>query len=190
MYTSKTMNASEMIGLIETACAGAVVAKQADGLHPWVSVKPERWRDVAMFVRDDARLKLDMLRSITGLDYPDKKQLAAAYDLISFDHRHELCIKVFVDRPALPARPVIASVAEVWRAADWHERETYDLLGIVFEGHPDSVTDQDGTHPRRILLPDDWTGHPLRKDYVFPREYGGIPGSVEIDWAQKPDYPK
>jgi NADH-quinone oxidoreductase subunit C len=77
-------------------------------------------------------------------------------------------------------KPLIPSVADVWRAADWHEREAYDLMGIVFENHPDSVTDHDGTHPRRILCPDDWEGHPLRKDYKFPMEYHGIPAVTEF----------
>ncbi len=157
-----------------------------EGLHPWFAVPAERWLEFATFLRNDPALRFNLLRCVTGLDYPDKQQLAVAYDLLSFDHRHELCIKVFVSRET----PHISSVARIWRAAEWHERETYDLLGIVFDGHPDSVTDESGTHPRRILLPDDWKGFPLRKDYAFPREYQGIPGSVEIDWAQKSDYPK
>jgi NADH-quinone oxidoreductase subunit C len=166
--------------------AEAVSAQGLEGLHPWIGVPAERWAEVARFLRDDPALRLDLLRSITGLDYPDKKQLCAAYDLMSFNHLHELCVKVFVARD----QAVIPSVSEVWRAADWHERETYDLLGIVFTGHPDSVTDEAGKHPRRILLPDDWVGFPLRKDYVFPREYQGVPGSVEIEWEQKPNYPR
>jgi NADH-quinone oxidoreductase subunit C len=128
-----------------------------------------------------------MLRCVTGLDYPDRKQICVAYDLMSFSHLHEFCFKVFLPRE----NPVLASVAEIWRAAEWHERECYDLFGVRFSGHPDSVTGKDGVeHPRRILLPDDWEGFPLRKDYAYPREYRGIPGSVEIDWAQKENYPK
>ena len=79
------------------------------------------------------------------------------------------------DNPHLP------SVMDLWPAADWHEREAFDMMGIVFDGHSDL---------RRILLPEDWEGYPLRKDYVFPREYHGIPGTTELDWQQKADYPK
>jgi NADH-quinone oxidoreductase subunit C len=181
------MNASEMAAaLVQRFGAGAVTGQELAGIHPWLGVPAQMWPEVARFLHDEAALRLDMLRSITGLDYPDKKQLCAAYDLMSFDHLHEICVKVFVPRD----QPVIPSIVEIWHAADWHERETYDLLGIVFTGHPDSVTDEGGTHPRRILLPDDWEGFPLRKDYAFPRQYQGIPGSVEIEWEQKPNYPK
>jgi NADH-quinone oxidoreductase subunit C len=166
--------------------APGTLAVRPNPSHPWVGVPVEQWLAAAVFLRDDPELSLTLLRCVTGLDYPDKRQMAVAYELMSFDHGHIFCVKVFVPRD----KPVVPSVAGVWRAADWHERETYDLLGINFTGHPDAVTDEAGTHPRRILLPEDWEGHPLRKDYAFPREYQGIPGSVEVDWAQKPDYPR
>jgi NADH-quinone oxidoreductase subunit C len=172
--------------IVEVLGPDAVAAHPLDGLHPHVVVPAEHWPDVALALRDEPDIALDFLCSITGLDYPDRQQLCAAYDLISFEHQHEFAVKIFVPR----AHSEIPSVAHVWRAADWHEREAYDLLGIRFTDHPDSVTDAAGTHPRRILLPDDWQGHPLRKDYAFPRAYHGIPGSVEIDWAQKENYPK
>lgn len=79
------------------------------------------------------------------------------------DGPRRVCLRTRVSK----AGGSLATLAGVWRAADWHERETYDFYGIFFEGHPDL---------RRILLPDDWEGHPLRKDYVFPDEYHGISG--------------
>ena len=189
------LTAVQITRRVEEAFGGGVVkAAMLEGGHPWVSIGVEHWVQVARFLRDDPQIRLDGLRCITGLDYPDKSQLCAAYDLLSFEFQHEFCVKVFVERPALPTLPEIPSVADIWRAAEWHEREAFDLLGINFPGNPDSVTDeftgQTLTHPRRILLPDDWVGYPLRKDYQFPKEYEGIPGSVEMDWAQKPNYPK
>ena len=90
--------------------------------------------------------------------------------------RSEFAVKVVVPRD----HPHVPSVVHLWGAADWHERETYDLVGIVFDNHPDSVDDMHGRHPRRILCPDDWEGHPLRKDYEFPLEYHDIPAVTEF----------
>ena len=104
------------------------------------------------------------------MDYAADDRMAVVYDVWSFDYRHRFAVKVFCDR----ADPRVPSVADLWPAADWHEREAFDLLGIRFDGHPD---------PRRILLADDWVGHPLCKDYAFPREYHGIPGSLEPAWT-------
>src|SRR4029079_19158049 len=104
-------------------------------------------------------------------------KMCCVYDLWSFEHRHMIAIKVFTPRD----NPSVPSVADLWPAADWHEREAYDMFGIDFPGHSDL---------RRILCADDWEGFPLRKDYQFPREYHGIPASVELDWQHKPDYPK
>lgn len=133
---------------------------------------PDRWLELAGVLHGDADLQFDWLRCLTGLDYAADGKMCVTYDLWSTALRHDLAVKVFCDRAA----PAIASVAHLWRAADWHEREAYDLLGIRFVGHPDL---------RRILMADDWEGHPLRKDYVYPHEYHGIPGSVELDWQQK-----
>ncbi len=165
--------------------AQAVLEAKDSGLHPSINVGPDFWHSVADFLAHDPETDLSVLRCITGLDYPDRRLLCAVYDLLSYQHRHTFCVKVFVPHDA----PLLPSVAAIWRSADWHEREAYDMFGLVFTGHPDSVTDGGAAHPRRILLPDDWEGFPLRKDYQFPREYHGIPGSVELDWAQKPDYP-
>ncbi len=144
--------------------------------HPRVHVNAKDWRKLAEFLKNDSSLDFDFLLCLTAVDYVADNLLAVVYDLRSMRMRHEFAVKVFIDRD----RPVIASVMDLWPAADWHEREAYDLMGIEFQGHADL---------RRILLPEDWEGHPLRKDYVFPREYHGIPGTYELDWAQKADYP-
>ena len=147
----------------------AITASFPADKHPRVHLPAARWADVARFLHGDPELKFDWLRCLGGVDYAADGQLCVVYDLWSFDHRHAFAVKVFCPRED----PVVPSVTHLWAAADWQERETYDLVGIAFDGHPDL---------RRILLSDDWEGHPLRKDYVFPREYHGIPGSVELDW--------
>ena len=114
-----------------------------------------------------------------GLFEPDPKKVAKAgfephleivYHLYSFMHRHSLVVKVKTPRWAGEVAgelPVVPSVSNVWAIADWHEREAYDLVGIEFSDHPNL---------RRILCPEDWVGHPLRKDYEFPLEYHGVRG--------------
>ena len=155
----------------------AVSAALPEGMHPRVHIVADRWREVAEHLRHTPTLAFDWLSCLTSLDYLADGQLCVAYDFWSFTHRHAIAVKVYVPRD----QAVLPSVADLWPTADWHEREAYDMVGIRFAGHPD---------PRRILLADDWVGHPLRKDYVFPREYHGIPASVELDWQQKPAPPK
>jgi NADH-quinone oxidoreductase subunit C len=147
------------------------------GGHPCARLAADRWPEVAKFLRDDPRLGFNLLRCISALDLLSEEKLACVYDLchvpleqptVLKTQTHEFAVRVVVDR----GNPVIASVAHVWPAADWHEREAYDLMGIEFSGHPDL---------RRILCPDDWTGHPLRKDYEFPLEYHDIPATTEFE---------
>jgi len=110
----------------------------------------------------DEQLYFDQLSCITGLDNgPEANSMEIIYQLYSIPFNHHLTIKVKLDREA----PVVSSLSSVWKTADWHEREAYDLLGIHFEGHPDL---------RRILLPADWEGHPLRKDYKHQEYYRGV----------------
>ena len=155
---------------------GAITESLPDDRHPRVHVVAEHWRAMAEFLRGDDPLAFDWLACITAVDYVADNQLCAVYDLYSSRHDHWFAVKVYVDRDD----PHIWSVMDLWPAADWHEREAFDLMGIVFDGHDDL---------RRILLPEDWAGHPLRKDYDFPREYHGIPGTYELDWQQKTSYP-
>jgi NADH-quinone oxidoreductase subunit C len=154
-----------------------VTASLPQDKHPRVHTTTEHWRAIAEFLRNDPDLAFDWLACITAVDYVVENKLCAVYDLRSTTHEHWFAVKVYVDR----ANPHIPSVCDLWPAADWHEREAYDLMGLIFDGHPDL---------RRILLPEDWVGHPLRKDYVYPREYHGIPGTYEMDWQQKTDYPR
>ncbi len=140
----------------------AVLEAKLDAPDPFVVVDPVRVVEIGLFLRDTPELGFDSLMCLSGIDYGDR--LGVAYHLHSLAHRHRLCMKVNLPREPGAAR--LPSVTAVWPAANWHEREAYDMVGMVFEGHPDH---------RRILLPDDWDGHPLRKDYQFPREWHGIP---------------
>ncbi len=170
------MTTAEIAYAIKAKFGDKITASLPDDKHPRVHVNAENWRELAEFLINEPTLKLDWLANHTGVDYVADDKMACVYDLYSYDLKHVFAVKVYAPR----SKPSIPSVADLWPAADWHEREAYDLLGIDFPGHPDL---------RRILCADDWEGFPLRKDYVFPREYHGIPGSVELDWQQKPDYP-
>lgn len=128
---------------------------------PYVTVAAERIGDVCRWLRDDPEMKFDLCSSISGTD--DTKDFWVVYHLYSVHKNQRAVLKVKAEPRTDPAVP---SVVSVWKAADWHEREAYDMYGIRFEGHPDL---------RRILLPEDWPGYPLRKDYEFPDEYHGIP---------------
>jgi NADH-quinone oxidoreductase subunit C len=170
------MQSRDIVALLKNRFGEKILAAYPDDKHPRVHVDRAHWREIAEFLLNDPTLKLDWLANHTGIDYVADDKMAVCHDLYSYDLKHTFAVKVFCPRND----PHVPSVADLWPAADWHEREAFDLLGIIFDGHPDL---------RRILCADDWEGFPLRKDYVFPREYHGIPGSVELDWQQKPDYP-
>jgi len=157
------MTAEQIAGTLSDRFGGKIRASLPNDKHPRVHVDAADWLPIAEFLHGEPSLKLDWLQCLSGL--------------WSFDHRHGIAVKAFCPRN----NPRFPSVARLWSAADWQEREAFDMFGIVFDGHPDL---------RRILCADDWEGFPLLKDYVFPREYHGIPASVELDWQQKPDYPQ
>ena len=171
------MTPRQIVQVLSEKFGDKIIAAFPADKHPRVHVNAADWLPVAVFLHRDPALKLDWLQCHSGVDYVADGKMCCVYDLWSFDHRHGIAVKVYCPRED----PHIPSVVHLWPAADWHEREAYDLFGIIFDGHPDL---------RRILCADDWEGYPLRKDYVFPREYHGIPGSVELDWQHKPDYPK
>lgn len=170
------MTPAQIASRITQRFGNRILEALPDDKHPRVHIAAAHWRELAEFLFNDPDLALDWLGCLTAIDYVVDNQLCAAYDLYSTKHKHWFAVKVYVDRD----QPSIPSVMDLWPAADWHEREAYDMMGIVFTGHSDL---------RRILLPEDWVGYPLRKDYQFPREYHGIPGTTELDWQQKPDYP-
>ncbi|WP_193394527.1 NADH-quinone oxidoreductase subunit C, partial [Paenibacillus sp. A3] len=123
---------------------------EKDGHIPYVIVKAEAWPDVAELLRTHEELKLNYLRNVSGIDM--ETHMEVAYHIISLETKRNYCVKVKTDRES----PSIPSVTPIWPTANWNEREVYDLFGIDFPGHPDL---------RRIMMADDWIGHPLRKDY-------------------------
>jgi NADH-quinone oxidoreductase subunit C len=130
---------------------------------PFAIVKPEAIAEVAAFCKADPALALDNLMCLSGVDYPKETppRLEVVYHLFSYRHLHTFALKVQLPRE----NPAVATVEGVWGVANWHEREAWDLFGIVFTGHSDM---------RRILLPDDWQGYPLRKDWQDPEYYNGL----------------
>jgi len=119
-------------------------------------------KEFLIAVRDDAELAFDILADLTATD-PDAEDenLWLNLHLLSLGHGHRLAVKAMVPK----SDPVLPSMVDAHMAAHYHERECAEMFGITFEGNPD---------PRNMLLPDDWVGHPLRKDYEFPKEYHGI----------------
>ncbi len=115
-------------------------------------VPSERLLDVCRWLRDNPEFDMSYLSFVSAIDWPDRFEVV--YHLASVNLGHGLTLKTSIPKE----RPSIPSVVELWPGADWHEREAYDLFGIVFEGHPDL---------RRIMMSAAWTGHPLRKDYVY-----------------------
>ena len=120
------------------------------------------------YLRDSKSYYFDFLSNITAVDYYPENRFALVYNLASLPFQTQLTIRVElnVENRDFDTLPEVSSVSEVWKTAEWHEREAFDLMGIYFTNHPDL---------RRILLPDDWEGFPLRKDYKDADSYHGIP---------------
>ncbi|MFQ5706158.1 MAG: NADH-quinone oxidoreductase subunit C [bacterium] len=149
----------------------AIVEVGEEALDPWIKIAAEKTLEIATFLKTDAELAFDYLMCLSGLDYGAESNLGVVYNLFSMKHKHKITIKVDLPRD----NPKVPSVETIWRTADWHEREAYDLFGIQFEGHRDL---------RRILCPDDWEGYPLRKDYVVQEFYHGIRVPYQEDWEK------
>ena len=132
-------------------------------------IKRERLFDVAMKLRDTESLRFEVCLGVNGVHYPSDvgRELHAVYPLLSMTHNRRIRLEVSVP----DSDPHLPSLVEVWAGNNWHERETFDMFGIIFDGHPGLT---------RILMPDDWPGHPQRKDYPL----GGI--AIEYKGATVP----
>ena len=145
---------------LETQFPGAVIVPE-DQVDDCIILVADRWQDVAKFLRDDPELKFDSLQCITGVDLGGENPMDVRYNLHSMSLLHKIEIRISVTKD----NPTVPSIEKIWRIGDLFEREVYDMYGIRFEGHRDL---------RRMLLPVDWEGWPLRKDYETPQTYHGM----------------
>lgn len=174
------MNATDIIQNLDEKFGPVLKVKNFTALDPYIVVAPDDWPNVAQYLRDDPRLHFDILNCITVVDYLEiepakvakagfEPHLEVVYHLSSYTHKHRFVVKLLLPRwkgdSSKQELPEVPSVCNLWSAANWHEREAYDLNGVLFTGHPNLV---------RILMADDWIGYPLRKDYEYPLEYQGI----------------
>jgi NADH-quinone oxidoreductase subunit C len=150
---------------------GDKVSALSEGVEQSCVVATEAIADVCQYLATEPGLEITSLMCLSSTD--DKANLGVVYHLCSIAHRHKMTLKV-----VLPDRenPSVPTVSHIWGTANWHEREAYDMMGIVFEGHPDL---------RRILCPDDWEGWPLRKDYKVQEFYRGL--KVPYPVGKEPD---
>ncbi len=158
------MTSEEILKRLQDQFGEAILGTDDSSEDLTVKVAAGSLLEVSRFCRDDSELSFDLLSLVSGVDWTDRMESVMHLD--STAHKHHLVIKVDCDRES----PRCPSVVEVWNAADWHERETYDMFGIIYEGHPNLV---------RILCAEDWEGYPLRKDYLMPDEYHGIPNDFQ-----------
>ncbi|MBI3070856.1 MAG: NADH-quinone oxidoreductase subunit C [Deltaproteobacteria bacterium] len=158
------MGPKDVFETLKARFADAAEWKEGHAGEPYAIVDAGKIVEVARFLKETHGLLFDCLSNLTGVDLVKLKldRIAVVYHLFSYSQRHSFVMKVHLDRTA----PTVSTLSGVWRAAAYMEREVFDLLGVKFEGHPDL---------RRILLPEDWVGYPLRKDYTEEATYQGIP---------------
>jgi len=154
------MTLVEIKSAINSQFPGVIIENEELGEHQ-LELNGDKWLDIATFMKEDPILSFDQLECITGYDGGEEAVLQTRYNFHSMEHRHKIEIIISHDR----AEPRVASIEKLWRIGDWFERETYDMFGIIYEGHRDL---------RRILCPDDWEGWPLRKNYKGQELYHGI----------------
>jgi NADH-quinone oxidoreductase subunit C len=151
------MDPLQIAKMIEEKFTGQVLGTMSYADQVGVMLKKDLIKDICLYLRDEPSIKMDHLSDLTAVDYSaypgdTGPRFEVVYNMISTVYRHRIRLKVRVPEDD----PRIDSVSSVWNTANCHERETYDLMGVRFDGHPDL---------RRILLPEDWVGHPLRKEY-------------------------
>ena len=155
------MTSQEIFDKLKHKFGDSIIEFKTDKpVDAFITFSPDKIDEICFYLRDYEEFLFDSLSCLSGVDYGDGK-LGVTYHLFSYTLRHKVILKTIVSKENTDVK----SVTPVWHTANWHEREAYDLIGINFTGHPDL---------RRILLPDDWVGHPLRKDYEVPEFYNGM----------------
>ncbi|ELR70296.1 NADH-ubiquinone oxidoreductase chain C [Fulvivirga imtechensis AK7] len=157
------MITNDIVLLLKTKFTEHVIVQVDENASPKaIVIEAANLLDVCKELHANEKTYFDMLSCITGLDNgPEAGTMEVVYNLYSIPYEISLMIRVVISRKD----PEVSSVTEVWKTADWLEREIYDMFGIWFTGHPDM---------RRILMPADWEGYPLRKDYQQQEYYRGI----------------
>jgi NADH-quinone oxidoreductase subunit C len=153
--------------LIQKFGEQVIAGEERGGLQPALLIAPDSIVDVLLELRNNPKTYFDFLSCLSGVDHGvEAGRFGVVYHLSSIPYKLQLTLKISIEHDRNSDElPTFKSVTSVYRTADWHEREAYDMVGIFFEGHPDL---------RRILLPDDWEGFPLRKDYETAEFYKGI----------------
>jgi NADH-quinone oxidoreductase subunit C len=166
---------AEVHAILQKNFPDRIVRCELGALDPWMVIAPESILAICSFLKEAPELAFDSLMCLSGVDYKGAKgetdRLEVVYHLFSMQWRHKIVLKIVLNRD----NPVVHSLESVWAIANWHEREAFDMYGIRFEGHSDL---------RRILCPDDWEGYPLRKDYVQPQTYLGMPVAPTVPFAE------
>ena len=155
------MTFDEVFQHLQSQFPSAILERGETKPDPFIKIETTQIHEVIRHLKHD--LHFETLGSISGIDFPKLPAYAVAYHLVSYTHKLAVCLKVFLPREENVAVP---SICDLYKAANWLERETFDMYGIRFSGHPDL---------RRLLMPPDWEGYPLRKDFVTPDFYNGMP---------------
>lgn len=155
------MTPEEIYQQLHERFGAQILECNSEAIDPYIRLAAPAMHAVAAYVQQEPDLQFDSLMCLSGVDYGPKKHLEVVYNLFSTVKRHKITLKIEVPRQ----HGTVPTVCDLWHTAEWHEREAYDLYGMRFEQHPDL---------RRILLPDDWEGYPLLKDYQVQEFYHGI----------------
>jgi len=152
----------ELSAFVQKHCSHGEVTKDVASTPKALKIAAEDLAKICRALHEDPTTYFDMLSCLTGIDNgPEANTMEVVYNLYSIPFDHHLMIRVVVPRE----KPEVDTVSVIWKTAEWHERELYDMYGIIVKGHPDL---------RRILMPADWEGFPLRKDYKHQEYYRDI----------------